>query len=38
VQRGLAAVEVQVDEAAADLWGITDRELKDIRRSLEELG
>jgi len=23
---------------AAELWGITDRELKEIRRSLEELG
>jgi hypothetical protein len=31
-------VEAQVDEAAAELWGITDRELKEIRRSLEELG
>jgi hypothetical protein len=28
---------VQVDEAAAELWDITDRELKEIRRSLEEL-
>jgi len=35
---GLAVVEAQVDEAAAKLWGITDRELKEIRRSLEELG
>ena len=35
---GLAAVEAQVDEAAAELWGITDRELKEIRRSLDELG
>jgi hypothetical protein len=34
----LAAVEAQVDEAAAELWGITDRELQEIRRSLEELG
>ena len=25
-------------EVAAELWGITDRELKEIRRSLEELG
>ena len=30
--------DIQVDEAAAKLWGITDRELKEIRRSLEELG
>ena len=37
-EAGLAAVEAQVDEAAAELWGITDRELKEIRRSLEELG
>jgi len=37
-EAGLAAVEVQVDEAAAELWGITDRELQEIRRSLEELG
>jgi hypothetical protein len=35
---GLAAVEAQVDEVAAELWGITDRELEEIRRSLEELG
>jgi hypothetical protein len=34
----LAQVEAQVDEAAAELWGITDSELKEIRRSLEELG
>jgi hypothetical protein len=34
----LASVEAQVDEAAAELWGITDRELDEIRRSLEELG
>ena len=37
-EAGLAAVEAQVDEAAAELWSITDRELKEIRRSLEELG
>jgi hypothetical protein len=34
---GLAAVEAQVDEAARELWGITDRELKEIQRSLQEL-
>ncbi len=33
----LSVVEAQVDEAAAKLWGITDEELADIRRSLEEL-
>jgi hypothetical protein len=27
-----------VDEAAAESWGITDRELQEIRRSLAELG
>jgi len=32
------AGDAQVDEAAAELWGITDRELKEIRRSLKELG
>jgi hypothetical protein len=31
-------VEAQVDEAAAELWVITDRELREIRRSLGELG
>ena len=35
---GLAEVEAQVDQAAAELWGITERELREIRRSLEELG
>jgi SAM-dependent methyltransferase len=38
VSRRLVEVEAQVDEAAAELWGITDRELREIRRSLEELG
>jgi len=37
-EAGLAEVEAQVDEAAAELWGITDKELKEIRRSLGELG
>jgi hypothetical protein len=37
-EAGLSAVEAQVDEAAAELWGITARELQEIRRSLEELG
>ena len=36
--RDLAGLEAQVDEAAAELWEITDRELMEIRRSLEELG
>jgi len=34
----LAEVEAQVDEAAAQLWGITEAELQEIRRSLAELG
>ncbi len=37
-QAGLPAIEAQVDEAAAELWGISERELQEIRRSLEELG
>jgi hypothetical protein len=37
-EAGLAAVGAQVDEAAAELWGITESELREIRRSLEELG
>ncbi len=36
-EAGLTAVEAQVDEAAAELWGITERELREIRQSLEEL-
>jgi len=36
-EASLAEVEAQVDEAVAKLWGITDRELKEIRRSLVEL-
>jgi len=36
-EAGLAEVEPQVDQAAAELWSITDREMEDIRRSLEEL-
>jgi hypothetical protein len=35
---GNRTIEAQVDEVAAELWGITDRELKEIRRSLEKLG
>ena len=31
-------IEAQVDEAAAKLWGITDKELQEIHQSLEELG
>ncbi len=38
LSQGLAEVEAQVDEAAAELWGITDAKLREIRRSLAELG
>ena len=34
----LAGVEDEVDRAAAALWGLSDKELAEIRRSLEELG
>jgi hypothetical protein len=30
--------QAQVDEAAVELWEIMDRDFKEIRRSLEELG
>ena len=36
-EAGLINIETQLDEAAAELWGITDQELEDIQRSLEEL-
>jgi hypothetical protein len=36
-EAGLTAVEAQVDDAVAELWGIGDKELQAIRRSLEEL-
>lgn len=38
VSRQLAEVEAQVDEAAAELWGITEGELQEIRQSLRKLG
>jgi len=38
LRKVLAEVEVQVDEAAAELWGITPQELAEVRRNLEELG
>jgi hypothetical protein len=37
LERELAEIELQVDQAAAELWGITAEELAEIRRSLEEL-
>lgn len=33
----VADIEAQIDEAAAELWGITPRELAEIRRNLTEL-
>jgi methylase of polypeptide subunit release factors len=36
-KKALKAVEAEVDQAAAELWGITAEELAEIRRSLEEL-
>jgi hypothetical protein len=38
-ERGeLAEIEREIDEAAAELWGISAAEMEEIRRSLEELG
>jgi thioredoxin-like negative regulator of GroEL len=37
-KRELAEVEDQVDRAAAELWGLTDAELQEIRTALEVLG
>jgi len=34
----LKAVEEEIDERAAELWGLSAQELKEIKRSLEELG
>ena len=36
-KKALQSVEAEVDQAAAELWGITAGELAEIRRSLEEL-
>ena len=36
-QRRLAAIEARIDGLAAQLWGLTQAELEDIRRSLVEL-
>jgi len=36
-KKALQAVEDEVDQAAAELWGITAEEQAEIRRSLEEL-
>jgi len=37
LQRELAEIEVQVDQAAAELWGITAAELAEVQRSLKEM-
>ena len=37
-QAKLREVEEEVDERAAELWGLTQAELKEIKKSLEELG
>ena len=37
-KRELAHVEDQIDHAAAELWGLTDAELEEIRRALELMG
>ena len=36
-QEELRRVEAEIDEAAAELWGLSTEELAEIRRSLEEL-
>jgi hypothetical protein len=36
-QAALRQVEEEIDQAAADLWGLAAEELAEIRRSLEEL-
>ena len=38
IEREIAEVEDQIDhDAAAELWGLTDAELEEIRRALELL-
>jgi len=34
----LRCIEAEIDQQAAKLWGLTDRELAEIQRSLRELG
>jgi hypothetical protein len=34
----VASTEREIDGLAAELWGITDEELEDMRRSLKDLG
>ncbi len=37
-ERRLQAIEEEIDQEAAKLWGLTDTELKEIQLSLRELG
>jgi SAM-dependent methyltransferase len=37
-QTALPAIETEIDRLAAQLWGLTDLELKEIQESLAELG
>ena len=34
----VAAIEAEIDQLAARLWGLTEAELRDIQESLAELG
>lgn len=36
-EKGLRAVEAEIDRQAAKLWGLTDRELREVQQSLREL-
>jgi hypothetical protein len=31
-------IEAEIDRLAAELWGLSEQELEEIQRSLEELG
>jgi len=33
----IKAIEEEVDQCAAKLWGLSDKELKEIKSALEEL-
>jgi hypothetical protein len=34
----VAQIEAEIDHLAAQMWGLTDAELKEIQESLAELG
>jgi hypothetical protein len=36
-QKRVKEIEEEIDPLAAELWGLTEDELSDIKRSLEEL-